>query len=377
MSDHLNILSIISSNLHSGPGVPALLHLQLLQKSGHNVRLICLPGKNLSAKAAEKGVETGTELNLPRNGKFWQIFPDCGKLKTIINDFRPDLIFVHKTIETILCGLAVSKKQIPVIRVWHDGSGRRISRADRILHNFTGIPVIATTTSGIKATRLFSPRRVEPIPYLQGAVDTDIFSPDNNSSFLKNKFALPENSVIAGAVSRLKPDRKLELFLEAFSRTADKAANLYGIIIGKGEEAEKLSSYADKLNIRKRIFILSPEEHFIEAVSGIDFLIALRPGSDGTARTVLEAMACGKPALLMEEGSLADFSEDLNNRCGAVCKDTEELSAEILKLASDKILREKYGNNAAKSVKEKYSNDILKQKINKLCLTAVSEKWHL
>ena len=64
----------------------------------------------------------------------------------------------------------------------------------------------------------------------------------------------------------------------------------------------------------------------------MDLLIYLRPGSDGTCRTVLEAMAVGIPSLVSPIGALVDLIEDGVN--GVICRDErpDALARDILDL---------------------------------------------
>lgn len=373
----LNILSIISSDLYSGPGVPALEHLRLLKECGHNVQLVCKAGKNLAEKAEQAGIKTCFELNLPRNGQIWQIWEDSTKLKAIISGFNPDLIFTHKTIETLLCGIAVNKKNIPVIRIWHDGSGKRISTPERIMHNFSRIPIIATSLAGEKAVRFFAPTGVSPVPVLRGGVDTEVFNDDFSGNCLKEQYNLPEDAVILGIISRFKEGRGLEDFLSAFAKAALADKRLYAVLLGKGELLEILREKAEMLGVADKVLFYSAGENFVKSVQSFDIGVLMSPGSDGSARAVFEMMSCSKPVVLFRKGSLSDFEYDNEENHLAVCKNTDEISNAVKILSSDKNLREKYGKSLRKLVKEKYSKEVLQDILSNLCLKAVNDKWHL
>ncbi len=372
----MKILSIISSNLHSGPGVPALQHLQLLKSAGHDVLMVCLSGKNLASKAREQKININTSLHLPRDGKFWKLWQDKSLLKKITDDFLPDIIFVHKTIETILCGMVFGNKQVPVIRFWHDGHGKLPSFSENFLHKHFHIPVVATSLTGRRLTKHLSLLPDDSPLQLRGAINPNLFTPSDKTFFFQQKFNLPKDAIVVGTVSRLKPDRELPQFLLAFADayTSLRDKRLYSVIVGKGEMESKLKDYAKKLNIAERVFIFNPKDEFIEALSNIDICVFIKPGSDGTCRTVIEAMACGIPTITSMNGSLADFAEDLNDKGGATVASNNELSSEIIRLAKDFELRKLYKHNNRKTVIEKFTDKKLQKTLDSLVLEAVSKK---
>ncbi|MFH0910885.1 MAG: glycosyltransferase, partial [Planctomycetota bacterium] len=130
----LTILSLVSSDRNSGPGAAALTQARLLQGAGHRVLFACLPGKTLWAAAEEAGLELAGGFRFPRRGEIWRIFSDAKRIRALAASERVDLAFVHQTVETIAAALALRRSAAPaagaapLVRVWHDGSGRAPGR---------------------------------------------------------------------------------------------------------------------------------------------------------------------------------------------------------------------------------------------------------
>ncbi len=118
----------------------------------------------------------------------------------------------------------------------------------------------------------------------------------------------PEHRVV-GIVARVQPHRRFDLVLEAAAELfrVDPAARL--LVIGRGtRHAELAQQPAARLGIADRVVFAGYRTgDYAEILRTIDVFTLLVPGSDGTCRALLEAAACGVPAVVSRRGALPEL----------------------------------------------------------------------
>ena len=152
------------------------------------------------------------------------------------------------------------------------------------------------------------PSRVTAIA---GAVDTQRFQPDLAGSLFRRAAALSSATPLVGIVARIAPSRGHLTLVEAFARVraAIPAARL--VIVGKGEFRPQVEQRIAELGLTEATFFAGyREDDLPEVLAALDVFVLLAPGSEGSCRAVLEAMAVGKPVIAARVGALQDIVLD-------------------------------------------------------------------
>jgi glycosyltransferase involved in cell wall biosynthesis len=116
---------------------------------------------------------------------------------------------------------------------------------------------------------------------------------------------------LVGTVTRLAASRGHLALVEVFAQvhTAIPAARL--LIVGKGEFRPQLEQGIGELGLGEAvIFTGYREEDLPEVLSALDVFVLMAPGSEGSCRAALEAMAVGKPVVAARVGALQDIVLD-------------------------------------------------------------------
>jgi glycosyltransferase involved in cell wall biosynthesis len=93
------------------------------------------------------------------------------------------------------------------------------------------------------------------------------------------------------------------------------------------------------------IFAGYRKEDYAEVLGSMDVFTFLVPGSDGTCRALLEAAACGIPAVTTRRGALPEIVDD--GVSGILCEeDPEALASGWRALLDDPERRRTMGENA-------------------------------
>jgi len=109
-----------------------------------------------------------------------------------------------------------------------------------------------------------------------------------------------------GLVSRIKPGRGHELFLEAMAQALSAAPEVRGLIVGDGDERDvrEVRARAAALGIQDRVALFNPGIRYDDALAAVDIGCLLHPGSSGTGQAALELMSMARPMAMLDHGVL-------------------------------------------------------------------------
>ena len=187
-----------------------------------------------------------------------------------------------------------------------------------------------------------------------------IYNPfDFNEIRIKSDASLPEffqNNRYLISVSSLAPGKRIERIVNSFNQLSDKSLHL--VIMGVGEEEEKLKTLINKLNISERVVFTGFIENPLPYMKNAEALL-LTSDSEGLPTVLIEALVCNTPVISTNcyngpkeilTGSLKPYLVEIENREEADIID--DISAAI-----DLLLSSKYQVN---------ESDILKFEKNKI-----------
>lgn len=122
------------------------------------------------------------------------------------------------------------------------------------------------------------------------------FSPICRSN-IRNALGLPESAPVFGHVGRLTPVKNHGFLLEVFASILKELPQAHLILVGRGEEENKLKNKARNLGITDEVHFLGIRDDVAAVLSAIDVFIfpSIR---EGLANAVIEAQASGARCLI-------------------------------------------------------------------------------
>lgn len=197
-----------------------------------------------------------------------------------------------------------------------------------------------------------------PTFHLSNGVDTGSFRPDKRTSEARAELVSDGDCVVLYAGLH-GIAQGLDQLLAAAQRLSDRSG-LRFVLIGDGPEKRALIAKAQELSLSNvRFFESRPADQIPTLVASADIvLVPLKMFIPGAVPSKLyEAMASGRPVILIAEGEAADIVE--RHEAGIVVRpgDIETLADAIRTLHKDPALRERLGANGRKAAVEFYDRE--------------------
>jgi glycosyltransferase involved in cell wall biosynthesis len=154
----------------------------------------------------------------------------------------------------------------------------------------------------------------ERVVHVESAIDLERFRPDAALRDKRGELGFSAQDFVAGIVARVQPQRRFDLLLDAAEQVARACPRFRLLIIGRGSKLERTAREpARRRGLLDRIVFFPgyfEGEAFPAVLGALDVKVFLVPGTDGTARAVREALACGLPVVATRRGILPELVRD-------------------------------------------------------------------
>ena len=318
--------------------------------------------------------------HVPTIKSLWEVFfvnrfSSYSNLEKIFEEKKIDIIHFHSPLFTFLNGFLVSRRY-PLIMTTHylldiigNDAQRTLyysfikrmtryvgKRVDKIICvNEDYIPVFEKW--GIKPEKMI---------YIPNGVDTNRFSPD--ISKFEKKF---ENKKIILYFGRLHYQKNVELLVRSVKYIKEKTKNVKLIIVGTGNQYDKLKRMTEKDKDILMTGFVSDEE-LVEYMRLADIVVFPSRGENASF-TIMEAMACELPVVSSDVGNAKKI---LDEKRGILLeKYTEDEIADIcIDLLTDEKKAKKIGKDARKYVEKHHNWDVISKKTEELYKKVLEDK---
>ncbi|MFC1815838.1 glycosyltransferase family 4 protein [Thermodesulfobacteriota bacterium] len=287
-----------------------------------------------------------------------------------------EVIFFGHFGSTHWLGGVLSKKflKIPYIILVHgtefNAYFHRFAWADRyaskvVLKNASTIIVNSQTTKKLVEVHDFSTGRIHIV---HPGADPANFKSDDSESGIVDKLGLKNKKVLLSA-SRLVAKKNHKNVLKALPSVIKKIPNLVYLIIGKGEEEEKLIKLTRYLRLEKYVtFVGYVEPKDMPLYYNICDVFAMPSKTVGIdyesfGIVYAEANACGKPVIGGKSGGVEDAVIDGVTGIIVDPDNIEEISQAIVRFLTDEGYAQKLGGNGRRRVEEELNWGVVGKKI--------------
>ncbi|MDX1650427.1 MAG: glycosyltransferase family 4 protein [Myxococcota bacterium] len=350
----MRVLQVTGDWKWTGPAEPMLRLALGLRERGHDVRLACPPpppgaDRALLEEARKRELPPDVLLSRGRGLHPLRDRGDVAALRRVIEREAVDVVHAWHTRDHLLALRAARPRRragaTAVVRSWRKAGPPPATPWDRWLFG-PGTDGLLCVSPGT-AARLAPRRGGRPVRGAFGAVDLARFAPEPAPPGLRAALGLAEEDRVVGIVARVQPHRRFDVLLAAFARLVDQEPRARLLVVGRGTRRRALAEEpARRMGLGDRVvFAGYRREDYAAVLRCIDVFTFLVPGSDGTCRALLEAAACGIPAVTTRRGALPEIVVD--GETGILCDETPpSLAAGWRALLADDVLRRRMGHAA-------------------------------
>lgn len=201
--------------------------------------------------------------------------------------------------------LAARLARVPVVICWIHSTGwpDRIGWANRCLGPWTDVYVGVAQAHGrfLIDVERFPAAKVRVIA---NGVDTDRFHPRPKDAQIRARLGLPPGP-LAGTVTRLAPEKNLELLLDVAARTRRAVGDAQFLVVGDGPLRETLRKRARQLGVGDCVHFLGWRSDVAELLAALDVFL-LTSHVEANPVSILEALASGVPVVSTHVGSVPE-----------------------------------------------------------------------
>jgi len=381
----LKIVHIITRLILGGAQENTLITCKLLAQRGHEVTLITGPALGPEGDLYEQATGQGFNFiildDLRRQINPHYDVPAYYYIKKILHELKPDIVHTHSAKAGILGRYAA-------YNICRKPPGSSWGFKPQIVHSIHGLAFhpyqnnllnkfyIAVEKAAAKRTDFFisvaDAMTNQTLAAGIGSPDKFItaYSAIEEDNFLKPipveqinefryKYAIMPDDIVLVTIARLFHLKGHEFIIESAKRLAERFPKVIWLFVGDGILADKYKKWIHDLGLGHRFRftgLLSPDKIPL-AIQSSDILVhcSLR---EGLARTLPQAMLCGKPVVSFD---VDGAKEVVNENTGRLIepKNIEQLTAACAELLGDKSLREKLGSQGRESVKTRFAPDTM------------------
>ena len=377
----MKIVHIITRLILGGAQENTLITCKLLAERGHEVTLVTGPAIGPEGQLFDqtKGQKYQTLVidEMRRAIDPGKDYVCYGRLKGLLRELQPDIVHTHSAKAGILGRFAAWSLK-----------GQWAPNRPAVVHSLHGLSFhpyqgawlnrfyIAIEKAAARRTDYFisvadamtEQSKAEGIgvdkPYVTAysAIDEEQFLapiPEDKRAEFRRKYDIPPDAVVLVTIARLFMLKGHDYIIESARELSKRFDNVIWLFVGDGNLADDLKGQIQYhgLTDRFRVTGLMPPDQIPLAIQSSDILVhcSLR---EGLARTLPQAMLCGRPAISFDVDGAREVVNDGTGRL-VEPKDTRRLIEACAELIQDKALREKLGQTARESVKTKFAPDTM------------------
>lgn len=360
-----------------------------LVKHGHDVGVIAPSFSFKNSIEEDKGSTIfrtrGFTLPFYMNNKYhFSPFP-IFQVKKIIKTFKPDVVDVCSPYPIGVSVLICAKKySIPVVGSIHMlpenilspflnnryyETMKRYSWSYLVyFFNLVDQATIPTQTGADIYVNMGLKTKITPI---SNGVNTELFNPNNAGECLREKFKIPKENVVL-YTGRICGEKSLDVLIKAIPHVL-KEIDAYFLLCGSG------GAYKQKMKKLTETLKVSDNTIFIDFLDWEDYpniysladLFVMPAEAELQSIVTMEAIASGLPAVVVNKGAAPELVS-LDNGLLFDAKNSKQMADKIVKILSDKKLRNTMSKNSLKLIK-KHSMDYACSQYEKVYDNAIQQ----
>ncbi len=224
--------------------------------------------------------------------------------------------------------------------------------------------LIANSSAVRQAWLVRYPRLEGRIEVVHNAVSAPSIDVDRAGAAFRQEHGLAPHAFLAGMVAVLAPWKGHEVFLEAARLVHARDPEVRFAIIGgdvydtagHGGRREALQRMCARLGLNEIVTFIGFQSEGVEAAyCALDVLVHASTKPEPFGRTIIEAMAVGRPVIAANAGGVPEIVREGVDGLLTPSRDAEALAEAILRLAHRPVLRQSLSHSGLERVRSMFS----------------------
>ena len=322
--------------------------IKLLQEKGYEVHAAAS-----SAEGRREEIEAAGafchEIEFSRSPLSLANFKALWQLVTLLKSQRFELIHVHTPIAAFLGRFAAKlTKQGSILYTAHgfhfyNGASPLdwliYYNAEKIAAKWTDCLIVINEEDFANARKLGFKTGINLFLVNGVGVDIERYSVPKDMSLVRKELGIPTDGVVVVCVAEFIPRKNHAFLLDAWLQLAKEHEDIHLLLVGNGRDEEKLKlKVKDKDKLIPRVYFLGFRSDIPSVLADTD-IVALTSKHEGLPKSIMEAMAAGKPVIATNVRGNRDLVNDEQTGLVVELGDLQGFVEALEKLISDSRLR--------------------------------------
>jgi glycosyltransferase involved in cell wall biosynthesis len=191
----------------------------------------------------------------------------------------------------------------------------------------------------------------EAISVIPNGVFAERMRPGRPRADVRSELGVSDGEFLAMAVSVLRPEKRVDAFVDAVRMARRSRPALRGVVAGGGQELDRMRARAGA-----DVTVLGPRGDVADLLHAAD-VVCLPSAAEALPMSVLEAMALGRPAVAADVGGVRDAVEHGVTGLLVGPGDAQGTAAALLELAADPARAERMGAAGRARQRERFDGE--------------------
>lgn len=234
-------------------------------------------------------------------------------LRRLVRARDVDIVHAHDYKTDLLALLLARAERVMPLATAHGWTGD--SRRELVYYWFDQrllrwYPRVIAVSGQIRDRLVHVGARPERVRVIPNGIDPDGFRRDPaRVAEIRDSLGIRPGETVIGSVGRLENQKRFDLLLEAFARVRRSRSGLRLLIAGEGSRHAALETEAERLDLGESFRLLGHRTDVSRVHHAFDLFVQ-SSDYEGTANTLLEAMALETPIVATAVGGTAELVAD-------------------------------------------------------------------
>lgn len=352
--NHIKVLHIAQA----AGGVERYLQMLLDSVDTNKYQNIVICSSDYDKSYFQKNKIKYYEINLKRSIGISD-FVAAIKIRKLIRKISPDIIYCHSSKGGAIgrfANIGIHYKCIYNPHGWaFNMNCNKIKRnlytiIEKILTHFCDY-IVCISESEKKSALDAKISSEEKLIVIENGIDIEKYK--LGTVIHREELNIPEDAYVIGTVARLSEQKAPDVFIKMAERVKDKIPNSFFIMVGDGEEREKIEHFIENSNLKNSVIITGWVDNPFSYMKIFDVGLLLSRW-EGFGLVLAEYMLAQIPIVVTEVDAIPYIIENEKNGLLVKVDDIVETTKAVIRIHDDVDLCNRMIENGFKKVNEKY-----------------------